>query len=302
MSTSATPEIRARGWCFTINNPQEPDDQDIEHLVRKAQYVCYGKELGEENTPHYQGYIYFTNPRKFPQVKAILRRAHIEKQKGNCYQAITYCQKDGDFKEWGQKPENPDQKLKWRSIIEAAENGNLASVRSDHPRIYLTYLEKLKSLRKPSSLILETINHEWWYGETGTGKSMKLWNDHPLHYQKQLNKWWDGYENQDVVAIEEWSPKNEVTASQLKVWADRYPFPGQIKNGTLHGIRPLKIIVTSNYTIDQCFPNTEDSLPLKRRFKVVRFDAIFVPRAPIITSEDIDALLSLSETETKTDE
>ena len=285
--------IRSRGWVFTINNYSEIDLANINLLSTKTQYLIYGSELGENNTPHYQGYCYFKNARDFNCIKNLLPRAHIEKQRGNNHEAIEYCKKDGLWTEIGQKPENADQTSKWRSIIELAENGNLSSIKSENPRIYFMYLEKIKSLRIPTKIILQTLDHEWWYGPTGTGKSMKLWAEYPNHYMKQINKWWDGYEQQDVVAIEEWSPKNECTASSLKVWADRYPFAAQIKNGTLHGIRPLKIIVTSNYTIDECFPNAQDAEPLKRRF-----NSIYFPRTPFTDLDlndihlDIDALLN----------
>jgi len=46
----------------------------------------------------------------------------------------------------------------------------------------------------------------------------------------------------------------EHLASRLKQWADRYPFDGEIKGGKIEGIRPAKVIVLSNYTIEQCFP------------------------------------------------
>jgi len=36
-------------------------------------------------------------------------------------------------------------------------------------------------------------------------------------------------------------------------------------------IRPQKIIVLSNYTIEQCFNRREDYEPLSRRFKVIQF-------------------------------
>ena len=41
---------------------------------------------------------------------------------------------------------------------------------------------------------------------------------------------------QDTVVIEEADPKNmEHLADRLKVWADRYPFPGEIKGGRIEG-------------------------------------------------------------------
>jgi len=145
--------------------------------------------------------------------------------------------KEGDFVEYGtisDSSEDKKEKAKaaYGEIVKRAEAGDLEWVKEHYPKVYLQY---------------------------------------PNHFQKELNKWWCGYKGEEVVAIEEWSPKNECTGSQLKIWADRYPFTGQIKGGSLKKIRPKKIIVLSNYTIEECFPAKEDHLPLKRRFKVTMF-------------------------------
>ena len=134
------------------------------------------------------------------------------------------------------------------------------------------------------------LQHEWWVGPSGTGKSRLLWELYPKHFAKALSKWWDGYRHQEVVAIEEWSPKNDLTASALKKWADRYPFPGEIKGGCLQGLRPKKIIVLSNYTPEQCFLNQEDLGPILRRFTVIKFPVEVKERGsalPISASQSI---------------
>jgi len=297
---------RSRGWCFTVNNPTDEDYADIERLKEAAEYIIYGKEVGEQGTPHLQGYSHFTNPRTLQGVKRFLKRAHLEARRGTVAQAVEYCTKDGDVTEWGEKPRSSGEttKERWRRIIKLAEDGDMEMIKEDYPGMYLRYYEKLKSLAVPAPRILTNLENEWWYGSTGTGKSRLLWELYPEHYQKELNKWWCGYNQEAIVAIEEWSPKNECTASALKIWADRYPFTGQIKGGSLKKIRPQKIIVTSNYSIDQCFPATEDAEPIKRRFKVRYFPEMFRhPReeqetedaAEAAYMEGINALLSLSQ-------
>lgn len=267
------PTIRSRGYCFTINNPTEEDEDCIERLITSAQYVCVGSEVGDSDTPHYQGYVYFKEKKSFNQIKNWLPRAHIEQQRGTHKQAIDYCKKDGNFKEWGDMPVGPEgQGSKFKEALQLARQGKLREIEDKYPAIFLRYHSKLQGLFKPERpVILSDLANEWWYGETGTGKSRELWERFPEHYQKSLNKWWDGYQNEEVVAIEEWSPKNEITSSFLKIWADRYPFTAKIKGGTLQKIRPKKIIVLSNYTIEECFPNTQDLGPIKRRFKVKHF-------------------------------
>lgn len=267
---------RSRGWCFTINNPTIEDSINVDNLKSHVVYYCYGTERGSEtNTLHFQGFVYFKHGVTMRRVKLLLPRAHLELQRGTVKQAVEYCKKDGDFEEWGDCPDaggRLTQKQRWRELIRLAEIGDLESIKSEFPGEYLRYFERLRSLRvRPAVVLQGDLEHEWWYGGTGTGKSSTLWRLHPNHYSKELNKWWDGYADEEIVAIEEWAPKNECTASFLKIWADRYPFPAQIKGGSLKKIRPRKIIVLSNYTIDQCFPNCEDREPIKRRFKVIHF-------------------------------
>lgn len=91
------PLSKSRRYCFTINNPIEDDDYDLEHISYK--HIIYAVEIGEENTRHYQGYIEFENPISFQSVKKKLPRAHIEKAKGNRKQNIDYCTKGGDVVE-----------------------------------------------------------------------------------------------------------------------------------------------------------------------------------------------------------
>lgn len=292
-------QARSRGWCFTINNPTFQDAIEIEFLKDQVQYYIYGKEHGQDrNTPHWQGYAYFANPVTMGRVKGLLSRAHLEPQRGTCNQAINYCKKDGDFEEHGQAPEHgggTTQRERWRKLIDLAERGCIDEIKHEFPSEYFRYHERIKSLRiRDATPINGPLDHEWWYGPTGTGKSSTLWNMFPRHYAKELNKWWDGYNDEEVVAIEEWSPKNECTASFLKVWADRYPFPAQIKGGSLKKIRPKKIIVLSNYTIDQCFPAEEDREPIKRRFKVVHFPFRTAPGVHSWDNlDEIDALEGL---------
>jgi len=245
----------------------------MQGLKLECDYLVYGHEVGSEGTPHLQGYVIMKAEKTLVAMKALMPRAHLEARKGTHKQASDYCKKDGQFEEHGILPLSAGEKTKemWKNLIVWAEQGELDKIKEEYPAMYLRYLEKLRSLGRPQMAILSTLENEWWYGPTGTGKSRKLWRDHNIHYAKQLNKWWDGYDGEDVVAIEEWAPKNECTASLLKIWADRYPFPAEIKGGKLNRIRPKKLIVLSNYSIEQCFTNVEDLEPIKRRFHVIHF-------------------------------
>jgi len=274
---------RYRGWCFTLNNYTEQDEEHIKHVLTSfARYIIYGREVAPETgTPHLQGYVYFNNARQRKAVSRLLPRARLDVANGTAQQNRTYCTKEDDFFEWGEIPvERAEARMRggvanaarYSNAVELARRGDMDTIRESDPQMFLVHGPRLESLYAPEARPLQgNLDHEWWVGPSGSGKSRLLWDLYPKHFAKALNKWWDGYRHQEVVAIEEWSPKNDCTASSLKKWADRYPFPGEIKGGCLQGLRPKKIIVLSNYTPQQCFLNSEDLDPILRRFTVIYF-------------------------------
>lgn len=134
----------------------------------------------------------------------------------------------------------------------------------------------------PEPVSLQSLENEWIYGPTGVGKSRSVRDAHPILYPKPRNKWWDGYKNQDVVILEEVCPTDaDWLAPLLKIWADHYPFIAEMKGRSIM-IRPKKLIVTSNYSLEDIFTKTEDLEPLKRRFKQIHmmgYIGVFPPNA-----------------------
>lgn len=89
---------RARKWCFTLNNYT---DQDLSQLSQQFETTCkfyiIGKEVGENGTPHLQGYFEREHQVRFDTLKKIIPKAHLEIAKGNRKQNIEYCSKGGNF-------------------------------------------------------------------------------------------------------------------------------------------------------------------------------------------------------------
>lgn len=284
--------MSSNSWCWTLNNWTHDDLAILKNADTK--YIIWGKEIAPTTlTPHLQGFTLLHQKTTMKRAKEILGipRMHLEPRRGTTQQAIDYCKKDGLWEDHGAINIIQPNTLKdqWGEVIALAENGMMDTIKDQYPRLYLTYFKTLMSIKAYKNVPLQgELQHEWWYGPTGTGKSRQAWDLYPDHYSKAVNKWWDGYYGQEVVVIEEWEPKNEMTASKLKIWADRYPFPAEIKGGTLQRVRPTKIIVTSNYTIDECFPNPQDAEPLKRRFKVMHFPRMFQTRwaFPLPTTQE----------------
>lgn len=264
---------RSRAWVFTLNNPTSDDVVRLSECG--AAYGVYGRETGDEGTHHLQGYLYFKSARTLISLKKKLPRAHLEPRKGSHEQARDYCIKDGDFEEWGTPPLTQKQKgdagaSVYREAWDLAKQGKIEEIDETLRLKYYSTLKRIARDYMVSPPDLDFFEGWWYYGPSGTGKSRKARQDNPGAYIKNVNKWWDGYQGQDVVIIDEWSPSHSMLAYHLKIWVDHYAFNAEVKGGSMM-IRPKKIVITSNYSLRECFSEDQDYLPLARRFEEVCF-------------------------------
>ena len=97
-SSSDSPKIRckqAKRWCFTLNNYTEDEMVHLVHLFNSSgcEWI-WGEEVGEEGTPHLQGYVEF--PKRVRPVETVkCERVHWERCKGDRASNVKYCTKDG---------------------------------------------------------------------------------------------------------------------------------------------------------------------------------------------------------------
>ena len=230
----------------------------------------------------------------FPNAKTLsaaiktLTSCHVEISKAP-EASIAYAKKDGKVTERGQEPlftktKATKEKRDWGAILHAAEEGRYDDIPKHvlFNQLATVGRHRLNGLKK-RKLPDTTTQHEWYYGGTGTGKSRKAREDNPSAYLKNCNKWWDGYEDHEVVIIEDFDKKHDVLSHHLKIWGDRYPFNAEVKGAGTGNIRPKKIIVTSNYHPGDIWEDERDLDPILRRFKPVHFGE-FPPKTPNPTS------------------
>lgn len=118
---------------------------------------------------------------------------------------------------------------------------------------------------------ISKLDNRWYYGPTGAGKSVGARDFGTAtggYYIKNTNKWWDHYEGEPVVIIEDFDHSNADMVRDLKIWADRYPFSGEVKNGHTKFIRPKHVIITSNFSPADIWNRAGDLEPILRRFQV----------------------------------
>lgn len=269
---------RSRSWTFTVNNYTPETYEAIKAIDCK--YLVVGREIGDSGTPHLQGYIVFTSAAKLHQVKAkIPQNPHLEVAKGNSSQNFDYCTKeDEEFFEKGERPltakeKGDTEKKRYERAWEQAKAGEIDEIDADiRMRLYGT-IKRIRADYQQVPQSLEQLDFWWYFGASGTGKSRAAREENPGYYIKNKNKWWDGYVDQPCVIIEEWFPDVVSGLQQmLKEWCDHHPFAAETK-GSATSIRPPKIIITSNYTLEECFGSDRSGLyePLARRLKVREF-------------------------------
>lgn len=262
---------RHRTFTFTANNYGSLERYE----TISCKYIVYGKEVGATGTPHLQGTIVFDSGKSLSAAIKALPGCHIEVCQAPIA-SIAYCKKDGDWVERGTAPISQADKGqvehdRWRGIRLAAEQGDWEAipekVRFQNARLIDFHHEKaLKARALPDT----EMQHLWYYGEPGTGKSRKAREDHPDAYLKNCNKWWCGYTDQQTVIIEDFDRVHDKLAHHLKIWGDRYPFNAEFKGGAFK-IRPHLLIITSNYHPKDIWTSAQDLDPVLRRFKVIRF-------------------------------
>lgn len=270
---------KRRDYCFTINNYSDDDLEELKKLEdhKQTRYIIAGQEVGEEGTKHIQGYVYFHIQTAFSTVKKMLSRAHIEACRGTPEDNIAYCSKDGEFYEKGEKPVSQKrkgelEKERWDDIKDKAKRGKLDEIPSD---IFVKHYRTIRAIEKDYAEMppdADDTTGKWYYGETGTGKSYKARDENKGAYLKMCNKWWDSYAGEDTVIVEDFDKQHAVLGHHLKIWADRYAFPAEIKGGKIN-IRPKLIIVTSNWHPKEIWGTEPQTLePILRRFDVTHFN------------------------------
>jgi len=269
---------RSRAFIFTLNNYTPEETDDIRKLVYK--YLVFGREVGEQGTPHLQGYIYFKNAKTLSAaIKTFPRRAHLEIAIDTATGNYGYCTKDGDFEEFGVRPltdqeKGAEEKARYQNAWDLAKAGNIEDIDPDiRVRLYGT-LKKIRADYLPIPEAQDKMDFHWYVGPAGCGKTWMARTKNKVHYLKDPNtKWWCGYVDQPCVIIEDYDKKCDPMLQQmLKRWADRWPFNAETKGGHFN-VRPSKIIITSNYTMRDVFGHDEPGLllPLLRRFRQLDF-------------------------------
>ena len=257
---------RKNNWVFTKNNYTEEEYVNI--LESECKYIIIGKEVGESGTPHLQGFISFKDGKTLSYMKKhISQNAHFEPANGTPSQNYDYCSKDGDFEERGIKPMTQAEKgAKGKEAIqqrwELAKSGKFDELPPEQIKIYEYIHQKYRKAED-----LSILQNYWIHGKSGCGKSSVIRKTFPIFYTKPMSKWWDGYNGEEIVVLDDIDPSHTFLSYYLKIWCDHYVFNAEVKGGMLK-IRPKVFIITSQYSPEEIFDEKKTLEAINRRFTV----------------------------------
>jgi len=168
----------AKKWCFTLNNYSE---NDIKYLIEKsASFGCivFETEVGDEGTPHLQGFVKFHNKKRPLSVYTETDAIHWESAKGTEIDSWFYCTEDYRAeKPWARIYHNKYPTFeKWLKEILLSQK-TLGQKRI--PSCKYKYSELKPHQKDVVDLVLHTepddrTIHVWWSKEFGTGKTITM--------------------------------------------------------------------------------------------------------------------------------
>jgi len=239
-----------RYFCFTINNPTNDDDKQLDNLLSSISYLCYGREQGKDNTPHYQGYVELNEPQRFSWLKKRLTRAHLEPRKGSRTQARDYCFKeDKDAFEHGHfVADRQGQRNDLVAVQNALDNGvpyiDIVRAHFRSACRYNRFFKKYHELMAPPRQELTKVSVYW--GPTGTGKTRAAFAHDNVKQLDYINTFFDDPEDCDVFVFDDIQNPTHLFGRRLFLrMTDRYPMKINIKGGHANW-NPKHIIFTTN--------------------------------------------------------
>lgn len=276
----SNPKAQSKDFAFTVfADPSASNDDEITaSLAAKAEAinaVCEADAVsgspqivrvrcGLEQCPdsgkwHLQSFVKFTNKTRRGGVAVKLNlpaETHVEICKKDPKWNLVYCAKNNALVvdhgklpfEVGVPGDKP--KMDYVKLINEFKAGTpLRKVVQEYPALALRSWNNFQSIRNLFMRPLDCpsgVRGIWIYGKPGLGKShlAKYLSQKYKIYPKNQDKWWNSYDGEAVVVLDD--VDNKVFAHYLKIWADAYAFHGEVKGSSIP-LRHRYFIVTSNY-------------------------------------------------------
>lgn len=277
---------RGRFWILTI---PENDWSVPEALPDNVVFLLGQLEQGESGYKHWQFIAYFNQTVRLAQVKRVFcNTCHAEPTRGPAAEA--YVTKDdtaveGTRFELGSRPMKRNSKKDWDKVLESTKRGRFEEIPAD---VMLRYYSNIKRIRVDNIKNVDrpAVTTQVFWGPTGTGKTRRAREEagSEAYWKIACTKWWDGYNGQTNVIIDEFA--GEINITHMLRWLDRYPCLIEVK-GSAVPLEAVNFWITSNIEPKKWYEGkaTEAQInALMRRLNVTHFNDFFL-RCPSPGSE-----------------
>lgn len=283
---------RVSRFVFTLNNYSPPEyNYLVNDFAPTVKWMCIGKEVGSNGTPHLQGACILGTQMAFSKLKILIgfRRAHIETMHGRPEDSLIYCSKEdsapfvcGTLPTPGKRTDVSEAVSRIRtgeSLRELAndDSGGIAVVK------FFKGLTVLRSLIRPKRSSQPDVF--WFFGATGLGKTRMAYKcgraicratgaaTSDIWISSGGLRWFDGYDGQRVAIFDDFRNKHCPNFAFFLRLLDRYPVAVEFKGGMVEWT-PQFIFITCPYDPIRCFQKRgehvpEDMAQLKRRTTLV---------------------------------
>ncbi len=287
MTSTATSAARSRSpqgrnlphqFISTWNNYTDADiDKFRAWCELRTHYSIVGREVGEEGTPHLQGFHQTSGGLSFPAFKKKFPSVHVKRvfEDNGCSE---YCSKDGKVcistGEYQEK--TPGRRTDLLSVAEMAKSGkSMAEIAELAPAAIVQYPSGIARLctffEKPRDRSVAKRCICLW-GESEVHKTRRIW-DHldalgvtPYVWENGMPTWWDGYHGQKHVIMDEY--RAHLPMSVLLRLMDRYPMRVQFKGGSCQFVADFLYFTSSCHPKDWYKDLPDDKVyQLVRRFE-----------------------------------
>lgn len=272
----------SRHWCLTAFSPDGhiSDDAAASFITNSdlIRYASWQRErCPDTGRDHLQAYIELVRPARLSAARKLFSAwgIHLEPRRGTREQARDYTRKDdsrsGGPWEYGSFRTNQGKRKDIEDVLDTLDNHGLPGLLSDHPQWALLHLRHAKEYLSAKASMealckIRDVKTIWITGLSGVGKSYGVFKYcteyHPHdYYVLSLRNWWDGYQGQRIVIIDELN-EGEIKIQNLLMWLDNYEVTVPVKGSSFPAAWEL-VLITSNHKPDELYPN--DVLRLGRR-------------------------------------
>lgn len=235
---SEAKQDKQRRWVFTLNNPEG----QLDFSTSGVRLAVWQLEIGDNGTPHFQGYINFLGSQRMSGVKkAVGGEPHVEAARGTHAECVAYCTKTETRVEgpwyypdeaavtgWCGTGTRSDLAAACQMVIDGKPETEIEPVTF---ALHYRGLRALHAVHHPPPR-RDKVRVLCIHGPPGIGKTTAVYNRAPSVFAIPLDKdalWFDGYCGQEAVLLDDYA--GQLSISTFNRICDPFPYNAPVKGG-----------------------------------------------------------------------